>query len=118
MKKTILLLLLICSTFYVKSNDIKVRDYFHSYETIDSVKHIIKRDNMFLNLNIDGYRDKNYLYDSIIKTKYDIGTKYETILFDFNQDEEVSLMVVFYNDGKRFIVLKNLKNREMKKYKF
>jgi hypothetical protein len=115
MKKTFLILTLVLISLFGYGNNIKIQN-FYSHEKIDSIKTTLSRDGIFLKLNIPSFEDKLYLYDTFVKYKYYNCTKYETIIFDFESNEQIGLNILFFTDGTKFITLKNLRTGGMAKY--
>lgn len=115
MKKIFLILALILISFSAYSNEVKTNKMFTSLEKLDSIKTVLNRTGVFLNLNVPGYKGKTYMYETFIKTNYETCTKYETIIF--NENEEIAINVLFYVDGDKFITFKNLKKDGVVKYK-
>lgn len=115
MKKIFLIFTLILLSFTAYSNEVKADKIFPSLEKLDSIKTVLNRTGMFINLNLPGYKGKTFMYETFIKTNCATCTKYETIIF--NENEEIAVNVLFYTDGNKFITFKNLKEDGVVKYK-
>ena len=109
MKKVLLTLAMIVFGVALYANEVKINQNFNSFEKLDSIKSILKRDGKFINLNLPKIKDNIYMYDSFIKLKTENCTKYETTIFNFTTDEKMGLNILFYADGTEFIVINNFK---------
>lgn len=116
MKKTILTMAMILFMLNILSAS-ETKLNVKSYETIDSISPIIKRnkDNT-IQLNIDGIEYKKYITSTILKYSTENCTKYETILFD-EMGEQVALNILLYSDGTKYITLKDLSFNGVMKFK-
>lgn len=109
MKKVLLTLAMIVFGFALHANEVKINQNFHSFEKLDSIKSILKRDGIFINLNLPKIKNNVYMYDPFIKLKTENCTKYETTIFNFATDEKMGLSVLFYADGTSIIIINNFK---------
>ncbi len=87
----------------------------YNFSNLDSIKETIEINNNSIKLNVNKFSNEPHLYNSFSKTFFGNGTVYETKIYSIGENETYLLIIIFYNDGNKFIRIKNINNgREFK----
>lgn len=118
MKKLLLILMLGVLSLISLANEVNYSKYVPTQNIVgmysDSVKFSMNYENKTIYLNFDKYNKKIYKFNDIDRLRTNNTVKFETLAF--NDEEIIGVTLLFYSDGKMYVVIKNFKSGGIVKY--
>jgi hypothetical protein len=118
MKKLFLTLVLVMLGLNIYANEVNNSKYIQElkWEKMysDSIKFHIDYETKIIYLNFDKYNNKFYKFNELYRFRTNNAAKLETLAF--NNDELIGVSMLFYSDGKIYVIIKNFKTGGLVKY--